>query len=422
MLSPAAVHHGHHLLCGVDAVSVDGGKRVSAHARVAPTPPHEREPLRGSARNLPTKPLWISQTFAVLQDRWCQAKQSAQNPRHMKIEKFCCTCLLRTLGGKPTCRGCHGDLTSGMKILPGQWPPPLNCPAHLLQRFEQEATPNTGAGSGDSGDVPMMNAETAATERPMQHLQLAQLRQEKLKLEKHILDLPHEGFAALREQLEATLAATVKEMQHRKPAGQSLDHALSRHKAAIKARALAEDHLKQAEEAVGRAQQALQTARETEQQLAQEVSKVRASIAEDECCELVKGPVVPAQHCSGCLPTTAKRRARCVPSYGCSHPYGLSPATTTPSASNCTSNGPGASPYQEGKGLHPAAASPASAVPEGHLNLGQQNAGQNSTGTPKAVEGEAGCLPGRGGGGGGGRGGGRVSAGNLGGGRAKHFC
>ena len=70
----------------------------------------------------------------------------------------------------------------------------------------------------------------------MQNLPLSQLRQEKLKLEKHILDLPEDGFANLREQLELTLAATIKEIQQRRPAGQSLDQALSRHKAATKAR------------------------------------------------------------------------------------------------------------------------------------------------------------------------------------------
>ena len=104
----------------------------------------------------------------------------------------------------------------------------------------------------------------------MQHVPISQLKQEKLKLQKHILELPEDGFAALREQLELTLAATVKEIQQRRPAGQSLDQALSRHKAATKARAAAEDHLKQAEEAVVRAQHALQTARDAETPLAQE--------------------------------------------------------------------------------------------------------------------------------------------------------
>ena len=108
----------------------------------------------------------------------------------------------------------------------------------------------------------MQGGDHGCSERPMQHLPLSQLRQEKLKLEKHILELPVEGFYNLRDQLEITLAMTVKEIQQRKPAGQSLDQALSRHKAAVRARSAAEEHLKQAEEAVNRAQQALQTAKE----------------------------------------------------------------------------------------------------------------------------------------------------------------
>ena len=233
----------------------------------------------------------------MLKDRWSQAKQSALSPRHVKIEKFCSTCLLRTLGGNTTCRGCHGDLASGMKILPGQWPP-LNCPSHLLQRFEGETPAPTNA-PPETGDIPMQGGDHGCSERPMQHLPLSQLRQEKLKLEKHILELPVEGFSNLRDQLEITLAMTVKEIKQRKPAGQSLDQALSRHKAAVRARSAVEEHLKQAEEAVTRAQQALQTAKEAELQMAQEVSKVRNSIAEDEGCELIKGPTIPSNIVAG---------------------------------------------------------------------------------------------------------------------------
>ena len=107
-----------------------------------------------------------------LKDRWSQAKQSAQNPKHVKIEKLCSTCLLRTLGGSSMCRGCHGDLTSGMKILPGQWPP-LNCPDHLLQRFEDVGTAAAAALSGDNGDVPMASGDPAVTDRPILWLSCA---------------------------------------------------------------------------------------------------------------------------------------------------------------------------------------------------------------------------------------------------------
>ena len=45
--------------------------RAGASARVSPKPTNKSSP------DLPTS--------AVLQDRWCQAKLSAQNPKHMKI-------------------------------------------------------------------------------------------------------------------------------------------------------------------------------------------------------------------------------------------------------------------------------------------------------------------------------------------------
>ena len=122
------------------------------------------------------------------------AKQSALNGKVVKIEKVCSSCLLRTLGNSNTCRGCQSNLANYMKILPGQWPP-LNCPAHPCRTLWLHCCSCCGPtrrphGVGGSG---------------RQHVLLAHLRQEKLKLEKHILELPNDGFAALREQLEATL-------------------------------------------------------------------------------------------------------------------------------------------------------------------------------------------------------------------------
>ena len=179
-----------------------------------------------------------------------------------------------------------------MKILPGQWPP-LNCPTHLLSRFNTEPPGSIATPAVDQPDAPMASVEVGGMDRPMQHVPLAQLRQEKLKLEKHILELPNDGFAALREQLEATLTATTKEIQQRKPAGQSLDQALARHKAATRARAIAEEHLQQSEDALTRAKQALQTARDHELQTGQDVAKVRALIAEDDGGEASKAAPVP---------------------------------------------------------------------------------------------------------------------------------
>ena len=78
-------------------------------------------------------------------------------------------------------------------------------------------------------DVQMGGVGPGAAERPMQSLVLAQLKAEKIQAENHILELPNEGFVVLQEE---SLTAATKELQCRKPAGQTLDQALSRHKIA----------------------------------------------------------------------------------------------------------------------------------------------------------------------------------------------
>ena len=179
-----------------------------------------------------------------------------QSQKHVKIEKFC-----ENMGGRQSCRGCHSGFTNTMRNLPGQWPP-LNCPQHLLDRYEK-AAPTLDA---SHGDVPMGAPPTehvsGAPDRPLQSISLAQLKAEKLKIEKHILDLPNEGFGLLREHLKQSFAATTKEIELRKPAGQTLDQALAEHKATIRTKVIAEKHLVQAEHALLRAQKSLQQAAE----------------------------------------------------------------------------------------------------------------------------------------------------------------
>ena len=139
----------------------------------------------------------------------------------------------------------------------------------------------------------MGGTDVSPPERPMQSLTLAQLKAEKLKLERHILELPNDGFVALREQLEESLVATTREIQCRKPAGQTLDQALARHKMAIRAKTAAEEHLAQAEASLLRAKTALQQATENETMASQEVTRVKAAIAEEDGPDNSKATVPP---------------------------------------------------------------------------------------------------------------------------------
>ena len=97
--------------------------------------PASKPRARGtSSSNTPT----LSMT--LLQERWDLARQSAQNPKHVKIENSAANASYVTMGAKDICRGCQSDLSNGMRILPGQWPP-LHCPHHLLERYEKTGQP-----------------------------------------------------------------------------------------------------------------------------------------------------------------------------------------------------------------------------------------------------------------------------------------
>ena len=144
------------------------------------------------------------------------------------------------------------------------------------------------------GDPPV-----GVKERPLQHLNLVQLKVEKQKLEKYILDLPTEGFGALREQLERSLLTVVSEIQLRKSDGQSLDQAQAKHRNAAKAKQLAEQQLQRAQDTLKLAQDALHQATEAEMRAAAELTKVRNQIATEETQEPLKnmqvGPALLAQ-------------------------------------------------------------------------------------------------------------------------------
>ena len=224
-------------------------------------------------------------TEGVLKLRWAEAKASASNPHHVKIERMCTFCLLRTVNSKPTCRGCQRALTECARILPGQWPP-LSCPSSLLKKFG--ATPLAQleeAGAPLPGPAPApekmetMEVETSpGQERPLLHLPVAQLKSEIARLERHLLDMPVEGFQALRDSLMAVKA----ELQARKPEGASLDKAIARQRQASKARQLAEEQVQESQAALERAHKALQIAQEGEQAANQEVQKMRTMIADAE--------------------------------------------------------------------------------------------------------------------------------------------
>ena len=131
----------------------------------------------------------------------------------------------------------------------------------------------------------------AQGERPLQQLSVSQLRMEITRLERHILDLPQEGYVALRDALETSLHATKTELMARKPEGQALDQAVARHKQAVKARQLAQTRLEQALGGVRLATEAVESTKMAEKVAAQEVTKQRSAISEYD--HPIAGPTVP---------------------------------------------------------------------------------------------------------------------------------
>ena len=134
-------------------------------------PPNRRAPPKPTGTSL--EPL----TQEVLQKRWQEAKTSASQPHHVKIERLCKHCLLRTLNSKPDCRGCGHSLQDCARILPGQWPP-LGCTATMLRNFG-ETQPLTTAPvepPAKEGDKPEpMEQENLSHERPLLNVSVASL-------------------------------------------------------------------------------------------------------------------------------------------------------------------------------------------------------------------------------------------------------
>ena len=125
-----------------------------------------------------------------------------------------------------------------------------------------------------------MEQDPPAPERPLLNVPLATLRAEIARLEKHLLDMPSEGFQGLRDQTELSLMAAKKELQARKPKGATLDQAIARQRQANKARTVAESHVQDLKDSLSRAETALSQAIEQEHQANQEVQRVRSLISE----------------------------------------------------------------------------------------------------------------------------------------------
>ena len=225
----------------------------------------------------------------LLKRRWAEAKASASNARHVKIERMCTHCFLRTINAKPACRGCQRNLADCARILPGQWPP-LACPSHLLKRYEEGSAPPPDETCDKMAPAPPANEKNDVMEvdgqqggdRPLVQIPAAQLKSEISRLEKHLLEMPADGFQALRDITEQSLMTAKRELQARKPEGASLDKAIARQRQAAKAKQLAEEQVKDCQAALDRADKALQLANEADQVATQEVQKMRALIADSE--------------------------------------------------------------------------------------------------------------------------------------------
>ena len=136
---------------------------------------------------------------------------------------------------------------------------------------------------GKPGDKPEpMEQETVAPDRPLINVSITNLKAEIGRLEKHLLDMPAEGFQSLRDQAEISLMAAKRELQARKPEGATLDQAIAHQRQASKARTLAEAHVQDMKDGLSRAEVALQQAVEAETQATQEVQRVRSLISKHE--------------------------------------------------------------------------------------------------------------------------------------------
>ena len=116
----------------------------------------------------------------------------------------------------------------------------------------------------------------ASNDRPFLQVPLAQLKTEISRLEKHFLDMPVEGFQALRDVTEASLMTAKRELQARKPEGASLDKTIARQRQTAKAKLLTEEQVRDCRAALERAEKALLQASDADQIANQDVQKMGA--------------------------------------------------------------------------------------------------------------------------------------------------
>ena len=120
------------------------------------------------------------------------AKVSAQDPRHVGIEKICAMCHSRSFSNKTT------SLAGAYTLLPCQWPP-LGVPNQVLQMHETTTTgpplaasPSVAAPPVDKGttqDIPMQSATASGSGRgdsTAKQFSSSQLRSEIARLERSL--------------------------------------------------------------------------------------------------------------------------------------------------------------------------------------------------------------------------------------------
>ena len=227
----------------------------------------------------------------VLQRRWQEAKQSASNAHHVKIERLCTHCLLTT-GQLQTLMPRLRKVPARLRPHPPRAMATIGCAGDLSQTVWRNDTPTRGPAGGACSASSRQNRTHGPGQWP----------DRTAPLEKHLLDMLAEGFQNLRDQVEQSLTAAKRELQARRPEGATLDQAIARQRQASKARSVAETHVQDTTEALKRAEHALQVAIEAEQSATQEVQRVRTLIAEAEPPGELKPPslaTVPPQALSG---------------------------------------------------------------------------------------------------------------------------
>ena len=225
------------------------------------------------------------------------------DPRHLKIEVMCTRCFTRSLTARPTCRSCSHPMQDCYKVVPGQWPP-IGATTSVITQYESPASP----GEGPTGPVPTTTAQDVpmpqvpppsatapvAADSGLQNLTTTQLWQEISRMDKHLQDLPSEVFSSLRLSIEQSLQQGPRRIwSPRRPEGQLLDQAISKHKQSLRARQHAETRQKQALEDLRLAETSLAQAALAEEAAQLEVARLRQQISDAEAMPAVN-PGLPA--------------------------------------------------------------------------------------------------------------------------------